>query len=130
MKYYGKIISLICLASVLILILLTNLTYPVYEFYIDDFEKSPEDYSFNLVLDGDAPEEFTLDFYVNEEIIRTTKINFSQKKLFPIVVSKAILQEGINKIQFKIYSQNVNEKFFGSEEKPYTIYKQVNYEKD
>ena len=130
MNYYGKIISLICLASILILILLINLSYPVYEFYIDDFEKSPDDYSFNLVLDGDAPEEFTLDFYVNEELIRTTKINFSERKLFPIVVSNAILQEGANKIQFELYSQDTNNKFFGSEEKPYTIYKQVNYEKD
>lgn len=107
---------------------MTSFTFPIYEIYIDNFKETSTSYNFNLVLNGDG-KEFVLGSYVNNELIRTTKISFSQQTI-PVGVSKNILKPGVNKFLFKIYSKEINDKFFGSEEKPHIIYMQVDYEKD
>ena len=130
MEYYGKIISLTCLISVLFSIVILSLNTPVYEFYIDDFEENSDEYSFSLILDGNMPRQFILDSYVGGELVRTTSINFKEKIIFPATISKAILNEGQNKIHFEIYSSESLSKNYGSKEKPYTLHKWVNYEKN
>jgi len=130
MSYYDKVIVLSCLISLLIAGSLILFNYPTYEFYIDNFQENDDSYSFNLVLDGEIPNNFAVNTYVNNHFVRKDQVDFIGRRVFPGVIFKKSLDQGENKIIFKIYSEEMSNEFFGSVAKPYEIYKVVNYEKN
>ena len=62
---------------------------------------------------------------LNGKKVRTTTINFSQKKIFPLTISKESLNNGKNELSFKLYTNEISDKHFGSDQKPYTLHKVI-----
>lgn len=125
---YVRIMILACFISLIAAFSLLLIKYPTYEFYIENFREDSDAYLFDLTIDGTAPSEFVMNTYVNDELVRKDSILFTTKKVFSAQILKETLPSEKSKILFELYSESMKAGNFGSKQKPYSIYKWVDYE--
>ena len=130
MNFYEKIIIGFCIISILTVIIMTSIKYPIYEIYISDFYENETHFVFDISMKSDVEIDIYHDVYINGEYFVSGHYSGTKQHNFVFSAYKNKFKESQNKVEFRFYGTSENAKFFGSKEKPYTLHKWVTYEKD